>query len=62
MEIMHRRNFKHMHGAKRMIESEKYLKMGKMEGGLETPVLRDLNPSKNSKIPWRNLEIATKGS
>jgi hypothetical protein len=33
-----------------------------MEGGSETPVLGDLNPPKNSKIPWRNLEIATKGS
>jgi hypothetical protein len=45
---MHRRNFKSMHGVKRLIEREKYLKMGKMEGGLETPVLGDLNPPKNS--------------
>jgi hypothetical protein len=48
METMHRRNFKSMHGVKRLIEREKYLKMGKMEGGLETPVLGDLNPPKNS--------------
>jgi hypothetical protein len=51
-----------MHGAKRLMERGKYLKMGKMKGGSETPVLGDLNPPKNSKIPRRNLEIATKGS
>jgi hypothetical protein len=62
MKIMHRRNFKFMHGAKRLMERGKYLKMGKTEGGSETPVLGDLNPPKNSKIPRSNLEIATKGS
>jgi hypothetical protein len=50
-----------MHGAKRLMERGKYLKMGKMEGGSETPVLGDLNPPNNSKIPRRNLEIATNG-
>jgi hypothetical protein len=40
----------------------KYLEMGKMEGGSETPVLRELNPPKNSKIPQKNKEITTKGS
>jgi hypothetical protein len=62
METMHRRNFKPMHGAKRLMESGKYLKMGKTEGGSETPVLGDLNPPKNSKIPRRNLESFSKGS
>jgi hypothetical protein len=62
METMHRRNFKSMHGANRLMERGKYLKMGKTEGGSETPVLGELNPPKNSKIQRRNLEITTKGS
>jgi hypothetical protein len=32
MEIMHRRNFKSMHEAKRLMERGKYLKMGKNGG------------------------------
>jgi hypothetical protein len=36
--------------------------MGKPVGELERPVLGELNPPKNSKIPRRNQEITTKGS
>jgi hypothetical protein len=51
METMHQRNFKSMHGTKRLMERGKYLKMGKTEGGSETPILGDLNLPKNSNIP-----------
>jgi hypothetical protein len=34
----------------------------KSVGELDTPVLGELNQPKNSKIPWRNKKIATKGS
>jgi hypothetical protein len=30
----------------------------KLVGGTETPVLRELNSPKNSKIPWRNQGIS----
>jgi hypothetical protein len=32
MDTMHQRNFKPMHGAKRLMESGKYLKIGKNRG------------------------------
>jgi hypothetical protein len=34
----------------------------KLMGELETPVFGKLIPPKNTKIPWRNKEIPTKGS
>jgi hypothetical protein len=41
---------------------ENTLRNGKPVGESDTPVLGELNQTKNSKIPRRNQEIATKGS
>jgi hypothetical protein len=41
---------------------EKYLGKRKPVGELETLVLGKLIPPKNTKIPWRNQGISTKGS
>jgi hypothetical protein len=40
---------------------ENTLRWEKTEGGSDTPVLRELISSNNSKIPWRNQEIANGG-
>jgi hypothetical protein len=61
-KIIYQWNFKSNHGAKRSRRGSKYLEKGKTERELETSVLGELNPPKNSMIPWRNHKIATKGS
>jgi hypothetical protein len=61
-KAMYGRNFKSIHGSRRSRRGwnlpweEKNL-----VGELETPILVELNPPKNSRIPWRSHEIATKG-
>jgi hypothetical protein len=60
MKTMHQKNSKSIHGAKRSRIRWRYLKMGKMVGGTETSVLRELISPKNYKIPRRNQGI-TKG-
>jgi hypothetical protein len=55
---MYQRNCKSIHGARRSRICEEYLEMEKTVGELETPVLGELNPPKNSNIPRRNQGIA----
>jgi hypothetical protein len=61
---MHKRNFESILGAKRSRMGSNYLEKRKPGGGggLDTSVLGELNPPKNSKIPQRNHEIAKGGS
>jgi hypothetical protein len=40
---------------------ENTLRRKKLVEESETPVLGEMNPPKNFKIPWRNHKIATKG-
>jgi hypothetical protein len=58
---MYQRNYKSIHGARRSRIWGEYLEMGKTVGESETPVLGELNPSKNSKIPRRGLKITNGG-
>jgi hypothetical protein len=58
---MHQRNFESIHGAKRLRKGGNTLRREKTVGESETPVLGELNPPKNSRIPWRSQEIANGG-
>jgi hypothetical protein len=58
VEIMHQRNFESIHGAKRSRRGENTLRREKPVGESETLVFGELNPPKNSRIPWGSKEIA----
>jgi hypothetical protein len=58
---MHQRNFESIHGAKRSRRGENTLRR-ETDGESETPVLGELNPPKNSRIPRRSQEISNGGS
>jgi hypothetical protein len=59
---MDQRNFKFIQGARRSRRGSRYFERGKIKRESETSVLGELHPPKNSKIPWRNHKITTKGS
>jgi hypothetical protein len=61
MDIMHQKNFESIHGAKRSRRGENTLRREKPVGESETPVLGELNPPKNSRIPQRSQEITNEG-
>jgi hypothetical protein len=61
-KAMYEWNCKSINGAKRSRRGGIPCEGEKPVGESETPILGELNPPKNSRILWRNQEIATKGS